>query len=299
MSKKAVIMARFVDGYALRQLFGTLKSEDDVATIMFLHNEIEISAMSRTKCVVYSVAINCDDIDLYHCDYTDESGSAMNIVAFNFETTQMFNATKGLTKKDGLSIEMNKGDSRLAVKKIIGDNKTSGRAAATFVDVKLAEPLKFVAGDYKETPNIKIKAKEFSAFCSSSVAAKCSYVDFNSLVYGVILQGLSSDNKTAIYDTFIDKNVATPDNIDAVHARVENYSSTDNQLIDSNLEIVDPDQIVCVRVPISNIKSLSKIHNISQAGTFLKFHFEPNSPIKIVSPLSNFGSCTIFINCNK
>ena len=62
-------------------------------------------------------------------------------------------------------------------------------------------------------------------------------------------------------------------------------------------EIARPENIISTKIPICTITSLSKIQNISPSGTKLKIYvtMDGDKPIKIVSPIHNYGIVKIYI----
>ena len=60
-----------------------------------------------------------------------------------------------------------------------------------------------------------------------------------------------------------------------------------------SLNIMRNEDLMTVRVPITTVKALSKIHNISPSGTQLRFYFAEGKPTKVESPIGTYGIYTI------
>ena len=290
-NRQLMILLRVIDGNALKQMFAILKAAVDKATIMFAKDYIEISALSTSKQVAYNFMINGGEVETYSFNRGNE------VLAFSFETSKMYSATRRVGRKDGITIEMYSGDSKLSVKKS-PDDKSAGRAAEAFVDIAPTEAVRFSSDEeYDDHPNIKIKTKEFSGVCSSANATKCPFVIFKSLQYGIIFQGLTAENNTALYELFSDTETAPKGYIDDIRSTLDRLSLNNSEIPEDSDSYISGDslEIANVKVPLADIKALGKINNISSTTSMIKFYFAESAPVKIFSPFSNYGTCVIFV----
>jgi hypothetical protein len=158
-----------------------------------------------------------------------------------------------------------------------------------------------VVNDYKNTePNVRVQAKDFADLCSQVSTLKCSLIEIIGEKNAVTFMGISSNNsilsinkftaQSSINDKYQEKNFEEIDDIlNDIRTSHKNDKSTGISLNIINNTIVD------IKIPISIVKSLSKIHNISATGSLIKFYFEHGKPIKLECPIGIYGVYDIYL----
>jgi hypothetical protein len=114
--------------------------------------------------------------------------------------------------------------------------------------------------------------------------------------------GMSANNSIASINRFSSQSQIKEDelnknqNLDEIDDILNEIrkSHQNNKSSGITLNIIDYLKIE-VKVPISTVKSLSKIHNISANGSLIKFYFETGKPIKLECPIGIYGVYNIFI----
>lgn len=304
---QTLFYAHISDGYSIRNTFNIIKGETDDATMILSPDKIQISFINNLKCAIHKVIINTSEIPAYSYNIRDSNGELMPEYPVAFNTNAIFNTTKGIGRRDGIRIYILKDDNKISIQPIKGNSKDPGRAGALFVPILTLEYSKYdVNGTYNSEPNVRVQAKEFADICSQVNTLKCNILEIVGQNYAVTFRGLLPNNKIASVNRFTANNIAIKNNgsFNSNGSIPKNMDEIDN-LIDNlciepqpkssalSLNIVTEEDLMTVKVPISTVKALSKIHNISPQGTLLKFYFAQSKPTKIESPIGTYGTYVI------
>lgn len=96
--------------------------------------------------------------------------------------------------------------------------------------------------------------------------------------------------------TDVPRTLAAASNMEEIDSIIGNLRISELPMATStglSLNIMKSEDLMTVKVPISTVKALSKIHNISPAGTLLRFYFAESKPTKLESPIGTYGVYTI------
>lgn len=300
-ASQTLFLMQLTDGYSFRNAIAIIRSETDHATMIISEKSIEISFMNRTKCAVHKIELRTTDFAIYRYNVTNQDGQPLNEYPIGFDTNEMFNTTKGIGRKDSIRLYWLAGDTKINVQPIKTSVKDPGRAAALFVKILTLDHSRYDVGNYPSLPNIKLNSKEFADLCSQASSLRCTSLEIIGKQSGVIFQGIRSNQTVACVNKFMSQtdiprsqtqNNSTSNNIDSL---LENLKISDIN-VDStrlNLNIIKKEDLMTVKVPITTVKALSKIHNISPAGSIIKFYFVEGKPTKIESPIGMYGLYTI------
>ena len=298
---QTLFIMHIMDGYSFRHTIGLMKSETDYATMVLSEKLIEISFINTSKCAVHGIRLLPQEFTVYQYNIRDENGQLVNEYPITFDTTEMFNTTKGIGRRDGVRLYWLAGDNKINVQPIKQSTKEPGRSGALFVKILTMEHMRYGTGAHNAEPNVRVQAKDFAALCSQANTLKCATLEIAGFNRAVTLTGVRANQTTASFDRISSQTdvprtqAASACNIDEIYNLIDNLNISDAPPSSSglSLNIVNRGDLMTVKVPISTVKALSKIHNISPSGTLLRFYFSVGKPIKIESPIGTYGTYTI------
>jgi hypothetical protein len=293
------------DGYSFRNTIGTIKTETFYTTMILSPSKIEISFMNTLKCAIHCIELDTKEFPYFY-NAVDENGKLLPEYPLTFETTEMFNTTKNIGRKESLTICGIHGDNKIII--LSGTAaKEPGMAGAEFVKLLPKEPLRYRGcEDYGDEPNVRVLAKTFAEICSKTANRKCDSLEIGGQKTAVTLRGLFANLTEAFVKHFTNQNVplisntdnVNPSNIAYIDNMIKNMKFNENGNEHMNkltLNVIHKEDLMKTRVPVNTVKALSKIHNISPTGTMLKFYFAEGCPTKIVSPIGTYGTYAIYL----
>ena len=303
MDPQTLFLVHIMDGYSFRNTIGIIKSETDYATMVLSPRAIEISFINTSKCAIHKIVLNTAELTMYRYNMRDEEGNLLPEYPIAFETNEMFNTTKGIGRRDGIRLYWLAGDNKINVQPIKTSTKDPGRAGALFVNILNMEYTRYdVSGSYNSEPNVRVQAKDFADLCSQANTLKCSVLEVVGQNSAVTFKAMLPNNTMASINRFVSqtevpRGLTTPTNIDEIYNLLGNLrvgESTSAASSGLSLNIMKSEDLMTVKVPIGTVKALSKIHNISPAGTLLRFYFAEAKPTKLESPIGTYG---VYIIC--
>jgi len=305
---QTLFIAHIMDGYSFRNTIGIIKNETDSAMMVLSPTEIEISFINSSKGAVHKIVLKAPELTMYRYNIRNSEGKLEPQFPVGFETNEFFNTTKGIGRRDGIRLYWLSGDSKINVQPIKTSTKDPGRASALFVNILNMEYTKYdLPTGYSSEPNVRVQAKDFADLCSQANTLKCSILEIVGNRNSVTFKGILPNNTMASINKFtsqttIQKSADDPVNMDEIDSIIDNLRVEDAPMMASSglsLNIVKSEDLMTVRIPISTVKALSKIHNISPAGTLLKFYFAEGKPTKVESPIGTYGQYSICLRNNK
>lgn len=295
-----LFMMNIIDGYSFRNVMSIVNSETDRVHMVVSPEKIEMSFMNRARCATHSVIIDAREIQVDYNIY-DEDGDLYEQYPIAFDTRQMLNATKGIGKRDGLMIYWMNEQPNLCVQHVKSGSRDPGKAGANFVPIINHEYINYEIPDgYPEEPNVRVIAKDFSEQCTQCSSMKCISMQIVGKATSMVTRSLLSNNQQAGVMTWGKpaprvNNGKKPlaSNIDDFLKNINSNDISAEQVPSVRLVVKPLDELANMKVPISTVKSISKIHNISPPGTLLRFYFANNRPIKIESAIGGYGKYII------
>lgn len=300
-TSQALFLMHITDGYSFRNTIGIIKSETEYATMIISQTSIEISFLNSSKCAVHKIVLRPQEFALFLYNIRDTDGNLMKEYPIAFETNEMFNNTKSIGRRDGIRLYWMAGDTKINVQPIKMSTKDPGRAGASFVKIHNQEYVRYDTGTHNADPNVRVPAKDFADLCSQANTLKCSSLDVVGQSNSVAFKAILANNTIASINRFglqnetpkTNRPVANMDEIDNLLGNLRVTDTAAAPTTGLSLNIIKSEDFMTVRVPISTVKALSKIHNISANGTLLRFYFGEGKPTKIESPIGTYGSYTI------
>ncbi len=306
------------DAYTFRNTIQIIKSETDQATMILSPDTIEMSFVNNSKCAVHKIVLDINEFHIYKYDIRNEDGTPMNEFPITFRTNEMFGPIKNISRKDGIMIFLLKGDNKLSIRPIKSSTKNTGKSKTLFVKIKNAGHVRFASKtDYSKEANVKVASKDFVDVCTDANTMKCNYLEIVGQKNGVIFRGILPNNEVIFNTPFENQNVlfgGSIRNISELDKILNNLqfnqssssssgsnsggaatSNNNSSGLKQNLNIVKSEDLMTIKVPISTVKALSKIHNISVQNTWLKFFFVEGGATKLESPIGTYGTYCIYL----
>jgi hypothetical protein len=285
---------------------GLIKSETDRATIVLSPKSIEISFISNSKTAIHKVVFKTDELTMYRYNLRDEDGNLLPEYPLAVDTAELFNTTKGIGRRDGIRMYWLVGDSKINVQPIKSSTKDPGRAGALFVNILNLEYTRYDVGtSYNTEPNVRVQAKDFADLCSQASTLRCSALEVVGHSNAVTFKGIMPSNSVASINRFVSQNESTTDTAPRLASNIsdlDRFLSVGGESGSGSglsLQVIKAEDLLTVRIPIATVKALSKIHNISPAGTLLRFYFAEGMPTKVESPIGVYGTYTICFRPQK
>ena len=305
-NQNPLFIMHIMDGYSFRNTIGIIKSETEHATMVLSDKLIEISFLNTLKRAVHKILFYPQEFIVYRYSIRDEGGNMVKEYPIAFDTNEMFNTMKGIGRRDGIRLYWLPGDNKINIQPIKMSTKDPGRAGALFVKILPLEHVRYEVNVYDPEPNVRVQAKDFADLCSQANTLKCTSLEIIGHNSSVTFKGIHANQTMASINRFVSQTETSnsnsqpmvASNINDIYDLMDNFNISDTY--DSNhlstglrLNIVNNDNLSNAKVPISTIKALSKIHNISPPGTLLRFFFKQGNPTKIESPIGTYGLYTI------
>lgn len=274
-NRDIICKAVFNDGNAFRCLFNVVMTEIDKTVMVFSSEAITIEFQNKSNNIIHNIYINKNNIKEYYYNNLDSDGNLIPYTYIGFETKTIFSAIKNIGRNDSFEIIHRLNSQMIEVRPIPTSNKNSTsdifKVRIEHVDQSSIITNKSIV--YPTTPNLKIDPKGFTSFIQRCVVVKSEYVVFVIYKNGLIIRGIKADDS-------------------------ELYRS--NHGFEEGVKLDAPYNGHKYKVPINNIKALSKFANVPAKNSFINFYFEGNSecqvPIKLVSQIGpNCGTYTMYI----
>lgn len=294
---------QIADGYAFRNTMTIIRNETDYATMILSPTRIEISFTNRGNYAIHRVKIKTSELTAYHYNIRDESGELLPEFPIAFASDEMLNTTKPVGRRDGLLMYWVPGTNRISVQ--ANKSKDTGRAGAAFVTILNQEHTRHQPPEvYAKEPNVRVEAKAFGDWCATAGSLKCSHLDIVGHPTSVVLKSMMSNGQLAAITNFkragdsmvpVPTTPAIANNLREITDRMEMMRVADVPQAGPrlSLNVMKKEDLTTIRVPITTVKALSKIHNISPQGTLLKFYFAESYPTKIKSAIGTFGTYVV------
>jgi hypothetical protein len=287
MIHKTLFSAKITDGYTFRNAICMIKNESDEITLLVSAKNISIRFFNKGQYAIHDININADDLCDYKYNIVDHDEYPITI-----NTTELFNTTKGLGRKDSISICWLEGYEKISVQPE-KSGKELNRSTASFIDIihKKHNHIELHNDFTGNEPSIKIQSKEFSDFCAQVMILKCSHMEISGCSSHVTFKGIKPDSTignvsrhtNAGYRNDVDDNL------------IEKITGQNNNIGQLELNVMKTEELIKIRVPLITVKTLSKIHNISPAGSLIKICLSPQKPVKLESRIGGYGSMVIYM----
>jgi hypothetical protein len=300
-----------MDGYSFRNMIAVIKSETDYATMVLSKQLIEFSFMNSNKSAIHKIALYPRDFVTYTYNVCDDEGVLVPECPIAFETSQMFNTTKNIGRKDSIRLYWLPEDNQIYVQPLKTAVKDPGRAGALFVKIMSMEHVRYDIGAWGEEANVKIQAKDFAEICTQANTMKCTWLELIGQDAGVVIKGILPNQTMAFVNRFASQTHPTQSS-SAPSSNLPEIDDILRNLKNSNpapggnsgglsLKIVSNNDARTIRVPISTVKALSKIHNIGPPNSLIHFYFSGGrvSNTKLECHIGNYGKYTICLLKNS
>jgi len=284
MTNRTLFLAEITDGYSLRNTICMIKNEQDEITFITSKDKITITFFNKGQNSLHDIYFNPLDFHDYIYNYTNSDEYTITV-----NTTDLFNATKSVGRKDSLKILFKEGSDKLSIQPI-KSSKDNGRSSVSFINIIQKEPIKYdLFNHYPPThPCIKMPNREFSDICTQASTQKCNYLEITTINKTIKFKGILPDGSFGMASQFVSNNRYDDDKITKVN-------TGKGQL---ELNIIDSEEL-SIKIPQNSIKTLSKLHNIAPVGAELKIMSDVGKPLKIESKIGSYGIYNIYMRDHK
>lgn len=257
-----MFMANFTDGYSLRNTICMIKNETEEMTLNISKTTISILFINKGQYAMHHVDIKTNELSEYHYHIDrDEYPITIN-------SAELFNATKSVGRKDSLKIYWD-GEEKLIIQPI-KLTKEPGRCNVSYINIihKEANKIESINCHYND-PTIMLQNREFYDICNQASTLKCIYLEITAFTTDIYFKGVLANGKQGMESHF------------PISCKEEKK------------------ELIKIKIPISTLKTLSKLHNISTSGTLLKFYFIQDNPVCIDSKIGAYGVYKIYLRDYK
>jgi hypothetical protein len=283
MANRTLFLAEITDGYSLRNTICMIKNEQDQITLLISKDKIKINFVNKGQHAFHDLYFNTVDFHDYIYNIPNREEYAITV-----NTSELFNATKPVGRKDSLKISLKEGNEKLSIQPI-KSSKDNGRSSVSFINIINKDPLKYdlLNHDYSNDPCIKMPNREFSDICSQASTQKCSYLEITACNNTITFKGVLPDGSYGMVSRFM----ANRNDED----KITKVNTGKGQL---ELNIIDSEEIT-IKLPQNSVKTFAKLHNIAPTGAELKFMFGIGKPIKIESKIGSYGGYCLYLRDYK
>lgn len=299
-----LFMIHILEGYSFRNLMGIVKYEINQASLILSEKSIEISFINSNGRSGHKIVLRPLDCLKWVYNLRDEEGNLHKEYPIAFDTTELFNITKSIGKKDGIRIYLLPGENKLNVQLSKMSTKDPGSAEVFVVEILNVEHSRYVSPEYTTESNIRVLSKNFTEMCGCVIDQKCETLEIEANNNSIIFKGVKANQNVA----YIKRYEGQPQNFSQQEQLqlASNINEIANMMKNLNLDKRKPtggglslnivnSNSVSIKVPIATIKVLSKIHNVAGNTALLKFYVEKKHPLKIELAVGNYGSYEIFL----
>lgn len=253
-----------IDGYSFRHAMASIYKEINTANIVISEKGFYIRLVNQKKQALYEINVASKELAEYIYNKRDENGNKVKSFEIAFDTKRMYEATKTITKKDGITISIQKGQKIIVITSTIPKTKGSNVTNSNYLDIIPCQSDEIVdLPEYtNDVPFVKMPSSQFATICSRISSMKCNTVVITCYPQGITFEGRRNDGSLALKDSS---------------------------------GKIDGEVTLRITIPSNITKSLSKINNFAPPTTQLKFFTEGDNPLKILSPIGGYGFILILL----
>jgi hypothetical protein len=291
--KKAIrLRVDFTEGYSFRKTFEYLKQTNGQGNLLFFPNEIIYTETDENRTLLNDIRIQTCDLTKY--DYNSDEES----IAIGFTLSELVTITKHIGKKDSLLICLLHGDPNVYLQIIGANNKACDRGSVYILRSQNINPQIIYPYEYdraENNPNCAVPISDFCKMCSAMNSLKCNSVTIKGYPYGICFEGIRPGNITGRIDRFGNCEMPLQKTLSLIKPSTGDDGSSGGQVQQVRLNIRSPSNEVKIQIPISTIKALSKLNNITPGGV-IKFYTEQDKALKLICNIGCYGKLTILLN---
>lgn len=271
----------FTEGFIFKSLIEFFKQTTQKGNFNFSSQKIRYEKMDLSKKILNILEINCEIIP-----YSFHSNSEEVIFGINFK--DIVAIIGKVKRKEGVKLRKLPRDNKLYISVIpSGDSSLDDNNYGTIIPYS-EQDLSYSINDEEKNSEKNDKNKEHSFViptikfvnaCNRITSIKC--IDIT----------MRSEGKGAIFETMIGGTVNKKEILGDLRTTHSSPTMT-RQTDDEKKEETDN----CIKIDINpnTVKALAKLGNLCQNGS-IKISMERNRPLKIITPVSNYGILKTYI----
>lgn len=292
LDQNASFFATFMDGSTLRYLIEYLRLTTTEGTFIFSKDYITYQKGDEDHTIF-------NDVRLKTYELTDFEFSSVNTeVPVTLNLAELRNKTRTVGKKEQMDIYRRAEEPGNFYIQVRAQEKTGSEPTLYCMQMKteninidIYKLPEYARG--KKNPNCTVHQTDFTRICKSLVASKCSYAEFIGYDKGIVIKGMSSDNKIVLVKQYgkCRQNTATKT---STTESIMPSSDKNRKAPAVKLNVRDSDELEHFKIDISTIKTLAKVNGFCNNGT-IKFYIERELPMKLCVPIGGFGKMSILV----
>lgn len=281
----------FSDGSTFKTMIEVQRLNGDIAILRFTKNGITCQQTNKDETMIFN--INIKPYKLTEYDFISKTDEI--IVPINLP--KLRGITKNVNKKDQFDIYRLQGEPSTIYARIRSQGDPGNGEVYCLPVAKVDEIYNMVFPDYdmgKYNPTCVIYQTEFNKLCKSSINVKCNHIRIHGLDKGIIVKGITNDNKIFSVQEF--GKVSGRNN-----KKLKSFKLTSNASViraqgpKPVINIAERGEIEQFKIPIKIVRTLVKLNGLAPNGT-LRFYIEENQPLKIVCDIGYIGTMEIFLD---
>tara|TARA_R110002153_G_scaffold266820_1_gene430418 strand:+ start:112 stop:1140 length:1029 start_codon:yes stop_codon:yes gene_type:complete len=283
----ASFFTTFIDGSSFRYLVEYLRLSSLEGTFVFTKDAITYQKEDDDKTIFNDVKLRTYEL----IDY--EFSSQNSEITATVNLSDLRNKTRTVGKKEQMDIYRRPEEPTNFYIQVRSQEKSSGDNPIFYCmpmrseSVTIYELPEYERG--KNDPNCTIYQTDFSKLCKSLVANKCNYVEIVGYERGIIIKGYSSDDKIIMVKEY-GKCKLSSSSLTSSTKSINLIRPQSNL----KLNIRDADEVERFKIPIANIKALSKINGFSNSCT-IKIYIQAGAPMKLTVPIGSYGELKVLL----
>ena len=285
MIHKTLFSCTITDAFSLKNTIGMLKNETEEITLVVSKTHMNITFINKGQYAIHDLSIITEELSDYSYDILGHDEYPITV-----NTNELCNTTKTIGRKDSVKIYWLENYEKLCIQPI-KSSKETGRSSASFINIinKTYTPIMLNNEDAMTVPSIKIQNRDFTDICQQANILKCNYLEISGNSSYIIFKGILPDETYGMMSRHTSQNNKKP-------------NTNEDKICSGQLElniVNKSEDVMKVKVPITTIKTLVKLHTISPSGTLLKFSFANDKPVKIESKIGSYGIYKIYLRDYK
>lgn len=262
----------FTEGFIFKSLIEFLKQTTQKGNFSFSNKCIRYEKMDLSKKILNILEINCDILN-----YKFESVSDEIIFGINFKDVV---AIIGKVKrKEGVKLRKIPRDNRLYISVTTTNDSSSDNNNYGTIIPCAEQDVNYLLNEDEKSDKSKehffvVPTIKFVNACNRITSNKCTDIT------------IKSEGRGAVFETMIGGTVSKKE----ILGDIKLHSSPTKRTVDDE-ELEEP---IKIDINPNTIKALSKLGNLCQNGS-IKITMEKNRPLKITTPVSNYGILKTYI----
>jgi len=267
----------FTEGFIFKSLIEFLKQTTQKGNFIFSQKGIKYEKMDLSKKILNILEIDCEILH-YEFPPTNED------VIFGINFKDVVAIIGKVKRKEGVKLRKLPRDKKLYISVTTSnDSSSENNNYGTIIPYSEQDISYLINNDEKDDKSKEhsfvIPTIKFVNACNRITSIKC--IDIT----------MKSEGKGAVFETTIGGTVSKKE----ILGDNKTHSSPKLKPKDEDEKMEEaPEEVIKIDINPNTVKSLAKLGNLCQNGS-IKIIMEKNKPLKIITPVSNYGTLKTYI----